>query len=193
MMEVRSIEIRGKNMKKINLSMVLILGIALCWGSSLAIAQKAGYAQQFAILKRMKPELTTIGVIGSTLTDKNIEALTHAAVGQGLKIAVGVPKSIREIAEIYRKLVTENKVQIIFIPDGNDNIVLGNGFEFLKESSLSDRIGIMVPQQSLVGGGALCSVTMEDGKYKAFVNQRIAQVVGANIPGGDEKITYVTQ
>lgn len=178
-------------MKK-NYLYIIAMGLTLCLGSSLAVAQKAGYAQQLAILKRLKPELTTIGVMGSTLSDKNIEAISHAAAGQGLKIAVGVPKSIRDIAEIYRKLV-EKGAQAIFIPDGSDNLVLGNGFEFLRESSLTDRVGIMVPQQSLVSGGALCSVTMEDGKIKAFVNQRIAQVVGANIPGGDEKVTYVTQ
>ncbi len=172
---------------------IVAMGITLFLSSSLSVAQKAGYAQQFAILKRMKPELTTIGVMGSTLTEKNIESLTHAATGQGLKIVIGVPKSVRDIAEIYRKLVVGNKVQVIFVPDADDNIVLGNGFEFLRESSLTDRVGIMVPQQSLVSGGALCSVTMEDGKYKAFVNQRIAQVVGANIPGGDEKVTYITQ
>ncbi|HVN47690.1 MAG TPA: hypothetical protein VMU30_02595 [Bacteroidota bacterium] len=178
-------------MKK-NYLYIAVIGITLCLGSSSTFAQKAGYAQQFAILKRMKPELTTIGVMGSMLNDKSIDALTHAAAGQGLKIVVGVPKSIHDVAEIYRKLVDKG-AQVIFVPDGSDNLVLGNGFEFLRESSLTDRIGIMVPQQSLVSGGALCSVTMEDGKYKAFVNQRIAQVVGANIPGGDEKVTYVTQ
>jgi uncharacterized protein YunC (DUF1805 family) len=187
--------LKEKNMKNNRLFYILLfVGIAVCGEMSVSVAQKAGYAQQFAILKRLKPELTTIGVLGSTLSEKNIEDLTRAAVGQGLKIAIGVPKSMPDIAQLYRKLVSEKGAQIIFIPDANDNIMLGNGFEYLRESALSDRIGIMVPQQSLVSGGALCSVTMEDGKYKAFVNQRIAQAVGANVPAdGGAKVTYIVQ
>ena len=178
-------------MKK-NFLYIALIGITLVLSTSYSFAQKAGFAQQFAVLKRMKPELTTIGVMGSTLVDKNIDALTHAAAGLGLKIVVGIPRSMRDIADVYRELL-KNGAQVIFIPDGNDNLVLGNGFEYLRDNSLTDRIGIIVPQQSFVSTGALCSVTMEDGKLKAFVNQKIAQVVGANIPGGDDKVMYVTQ
>jgi hypothetical protein len=132
MLEVRSLELRGKNMKKINLSMLLILGIALCWGSSLAVAQKAGYAQQFAILKRMKPELTTIGVIGSTLTEKNIEAITvaaeHTATGtqQIVQTAGDLHQLTGRLDNLLMRFKLTNDENEIMVPKENKNLRKSN-------------------------------------------------------------------
>lgn len=152
------------------------------------------YGQQLAVMKKIKAGLSTVGVLSNTLGDKALEDITRAAMGQGLKIFIARPKDAREIAALYKTLVVEKKVQMLWIPDGQDKLLLGVGFEFLKENALPDKIGLCVPDQGLVSQGALCSVGMENGKLTAYINQRISGVVGAEVPAEENSpINFVTR
>lgn len=170
---------------------LLAAWILLC--SSSLFAQKASLGQQVAVLKAMKGDLKVIGVISSNISDKMTQDVTRAAVSQGVTAVIAKVKDAREVASLYKKLVAEKKIQVLWVPDASDDVVMGLGMQYLIENTAMDRVGLCVPQKSLVAGGALCCVTMEDGKLTAVVNKKIAAVGGFAVPTEGGGITFVTQ
>lgn len=162
---------------------------------ALAVSQTpAPYTQQVAVMKLIRPGLTTIGVMTSSLSEKSIENIVRAAEAQGLKIIIAKPQQPSEIAELYDKLVGGKKIELLWIPDPSDKMLLGMGFNFLREKALGDKIGILVPTEDLVSSGALCSIMKDNGKLMAYVNERIAPLVGASVPSGPpSSVTYITK
>ncbi|MCX7985145.1 MAG: hypothetical protein N3A63_09620, partial [Bacteroidetes bacterium] len=137
---------------------------------------------------------TTIGVIGSKLDDKAIEAWTRAGLALGVKVIIGLPKNVRDVPQVYKTLVKEKKVEIILIADADDDLMTGMGFDYLREVALNDQIGIFAPKPELVSNGAICSIISENGQLKAFVNQKLANVLGLSIPSETgPSISYVVQ
>jgi ABC-type uncharacterized transport system substrate-binding protein len=168
---------------------LLVLGSGLATGQTLA-----SYGQHVAIAKKMKPGLTTLGIFGSNLSDKMIEQISRAATGQGVKIVIAKPQDAGQVASFYNKLAGEKKVEMIWFPDPADHMILGIGFEFLREKAVTDKIGLIVPQESLVASGGLCTVLVDGGKLKVIVNQRIAQVIGLSVPAeSSESVTFVSR
>jgi hypothetical protein len=158
-----------------------------------SFAQKASFGQQVAVMKTIKADLKTIGVISSVMTDKMTQDLTRAGVSQGITIVIAKAKDAREVSSLYKKLVGERKIQILWIPDAGDDVVMGLGMDFLKENTAMDGVGLCVPAKNLVAGGALCCVQSEDGKLVAYVNKKIAAVVGATVPAESAGISFVMQ
>ena len=116
----------------------------------------ASMSQQIAAMKMLNPGLKTIGVIGSTLTDKDLADITRYGMGMGVEMVFARPKDARDIASMYKKMVNDKKVQMVWMPDPNDKTMLEIGFEFLKDETLVDKIGLCVPKQELTQSGALC-------------------------------------
>lgn len=172
----------------------IVATLIIAIGTHFALAQKASYGQQLAIAKSIKPNLTTIGIISSKLDDKAIEAWTRAGLALGVKVIIGLPKNVRDVPSVYKTLVKEKKVELLLIPDADDELMTGMGFDYLRETALNDQIGIFAPKPDMVGSGAICTVINDNGKLKAFVNQKIAQVLGLNVPTeSGPSITYVVQ
>lgn len=156
--------------------------------------QTVTYAQMVFILKTLKPDLNIIGVLSNSLTEKDIASLTRGAQGQGVNVFVGQPGSAKEISELYKKLVSEKKAQIIIIPSADDEMILKVGFEYLVENSALDKVGLCVPDPQLLTQGAFCYITKENGKFAAYINQRVSTLVGAKIPEtGSPTITFVSK
>ncbi|HTY38092.1 MAG TPA: hypothetical protein VMH23_13325 [Bacteroidota bacterium] len=157
-------------------------------------AQAASYGQQVAVAKALKPGLTTLGIFATNLSDKAIEQISRAAAGQGVKVVVAKPQDAGQVSAFYTKLVSEKKAELIWLPDASDNMLLGIGFEFLRAKALGDKVGLIVPQESLVASGGLCTVQLDGGKVKVIVNQKIAQMIGLSVPSdAGESITYVSR
>lgn len=171
-----------------------LLAVAVAFLSVGACAQTpASYGQQIAVAKTIVQDLKHIGVLTSTLTEKDLESINRAALGQGVKLFVGRVKDPSLIASLYKTLVNDKGSQIIWIPTQDDGLLHDMGFKYLRESSVRDKVGLLVPNNALVPSGALCSVATEEGKVKAYVNQRIAEAVGASIPAGEGPITFVVR
>jgi ABC-type uncharacterized transport system substrate-binding protein len=143
---------------------------------------QATYPQQIAVMKILNPNVKTIGALGGGLTEKAIQALARAGLGQGIQVVVAIPRNASEIATLYKTLVKTKKADMIWLPDPDDGLMLGVGFEFLKSNTVLDKTGLCVPTAALVASGGLCSVQVEDGKLVVYVNQRIAGVIGAGVP-----------
>jgi len=184
--------IRPRGGRKLLIAMGLFLALMLHAGT--ALGQKAGSAQQIAVMKTLKPGVVTVAVFSSTIDEKGIESWTRAGMSLGVKVVVAKPKAMADIAGLYRSVVKEKSAQMILIPDASDELMTGVGFEYLRETVLADQVGILAPQEAMVSNGALCFVTTENGKLKVFVNQRIAQVIGANVPSEPgASVTYVVR
>jgi len=118
----------------------------------------------------------------------------RAALGQGIKIAIAKVNDVSEISSLYKSLITEHSAELVWIPNVNDDILLGVGFDFLRENTILDRVGLCVPAKELVAKGALCSVESQNEKVVVYLNKRIAQVDGINPPTSqDPTIQYVVQ
>jgi hypothetical protein len=158
-----------------------------------AMAQKATFGQQVAVMKTIKSDLKVIGVISSNISDKTTQDVTRAAVSQGVTVVIAKSKDAREVASLYKKLVSDKKIQLLWIPDAGDDVVMGLGMQYLIENTAMDRVGLCVPVKTLVAGGALCCVQIEDGKLTVFVNKKIASVVGASVPAEAAGINFIMQ
>lgn len=169
-----------------------VFGMLLLFVTS-SFAQKASLGQQVAVMKTMKADLKTIGVISSNISDKLTQDLTRAGVSQGITVVIAKVKDAREVASLYKKLVSERKIQMLWAPDAGDEVVMGLGMDYLKENTAMDGVGLCVPMKALVGTGALCYVQSEDGKLTAYVNKKIAAVVGALVPAEAAGISFVMQ
>ncbi len=175
-------------------SINVLVAISLLIIPSEAYAQKATYGQQIAIAKVIKPGLTTIGVIGSKLDDKTIEGWTRAGLSLGVKVIIGLPQNVRDVPSVYKTLVKDKKVELLLIADASDDLMTGMGFDYLREVALNDRIGIFAPKPEMVNNGAICTVTSDNGQLKAYVNQKLAQVLGLTVPTeSGQSISYVLQ
>ncbi len=172
-----------------------LAAIVLFMGASKGEAQsKLTYAQSIFLLKALKPSLKSLGVIASTLTDQEIKSIGKAALGQGIKVTVAKVTDVREISSLYKMLVSEHNAELVWIPDKSDEVLLGVGFEFLRENTILDRVGLVVPTRDLVAKGALCSVESANEKVVVYLNKRIAQVDGINLPSNqDPSVQYVVQ
>jgi hypothetical protein len=175
-------------------AVAIVVSAACCvLFSASAFAQKASYGQQVAVMKALKADLKTIGVIGLNLSDKMTQDLTRAGLQQGVTIVIAKPKDPREVATLYKTLVSGKKIQMLWLPETADEVVTSVSFDFLKENSLMDRIGLCVPEKKLVPSGVLCAVQIENGKLIVYANKKIASVVGVTIPGEGSDIPFVSQ
>ena len=175
--------------------MLLIAGfIVLGTTTSVLRAQTLGTrSQQIAAMKSLKPGLKAIGVMASTLTDDDLQEITRYGLGQGIEMIFARPKASRDIAAMYKKMITDNKVEMIWMPDPGDQTMLTAGFEFLRENALLDKVGLCVPDEKMVESGALCVVVKNSGKLVVHINRKIAEVLGIAIPQESGSMTFVAQ
>ena len=175
-------------------SFILVLSLVVLVHAGAQAQTAASYGQQIAVAKTLKPGLSTIGVFGSNLSDKSIDMMSRAATGQGVKIVVAKPQDAGQVSQFYATLVGEKKAEFIWLPDPSDAMMLGIGFEFLRVKALADKVGLIVPRESLVATGGMCTVLVEGGKLRVIVNQKIAQLIGLSVPRGDgDSMTFVAQ
>ena len=171
---------------------LLVVTLLLMTASGADAQSKLTYAQNIFLLKTLKPSLKNIGVIASTLSDQEVKAIGKAALGQGIKVTIAKVTDVSEISGLYKMLINEHNAELVWIPDRSDEILLGVGFEFLRENTILDRVGLIVPTKDLVAKGALCSLETANEKVVVYVNKRIAQVDGINPPTSqDPSVQYV--
>lgn len=155
---------------------------------------KAAFGQQLFLLKSLKPGAKTVGVMGASLTDADVQSLTRAGMGIGVTVVVARPANARDVAVLYKRLVSENKVDLLFVTSGGGAWFEEASVEYLRENAILDRVGLCVPVKEQLTGGALCTIQSEGGKLVVHVNQKVANVVGAAVPSEQNgSIAYVVQ
>ncbi len=153
---------------------------------SVSTAQvKTSYGQNMYLMKALVPTLQHIGVLSSTLKEDEIESIARAAKGLGIKVSVARVTDARDLAGLYKRLTKEYRAEMVWIPDAADRLLLGLGFEYLRETTVVDRIGLCVPAREFVSRGALCSVERENGKLTVYLNRRVANVDGIKRPAAE--------
>jgi len=166
---------------KIQLIVVCTVLICLIMVSTLAAQTPAGYPQQLFVMTKLVPSLKTIGVISSNATDQLIQRTNIAGLPYGVKVYIAKAGTPRDIPGLYQSLI-KKEVQMIWIPDKSDEMMMEKGFEYLREMALENKIGLCVPETKMIPEGALCSIQLEGNKVVAYINKRVAQVTGATIP-----------
>lgn len=151
----------------------------------------AGYTQQIYVINKLIPSIKSIGIISNTATEPFIEATRRAGLSSGIKVIIAKANSPQEIPELYQTL-RKKEVKMIWLPDKNDVMLLEKGFEYLRETTLEDKIGLCVPVSKMVSEGALCCIQIEGNKLTVYIDRRVAQAIGATIPNDpDSSIKYV--
>ncbi|HTY09825.1 MAG TPA: hypothetical protein VMF88_02025 [Bacteroidota bacterium] len=173
---------------------LMLFGLILSGAHHIEAQSKPSYGQQIAVIKILQPDVKIIGVMGATLSEKDVQDITRAGLAQGMQIVVGLPQNPREISDIYKRLLNEKKIQVLWVPKGSDDMMMGIGFEYLRSTTLLDKIALYIPNPDLLPSGALCSVQMESGKLTVYVNQKIATLLGARVPAEQsESVTFVSR
>jgi ABC-type uncharacterized transport system substrate-binding protein len=149
--------------------------------SMIAAQTPAGFAQQIFVMTKMMPSVKSIGVISSKITDQFVQAAMRAGLPYGIKVHVARATSPRDIPGLYQSLLKKD-ITMIWIPDKDDAMMIDLGFEYLREITLENKIGLCVPVSKMVTEGALCSIQMEQNKVTVYINKRVAQVIGADVP-----------
>jgi ABC-type uncharacterized transport system substrate-binding protein len=183
-------------MNSIARHVVLVVAVMFAAGtlSEVSAQSKAAYGQQMFLLKSLKPGTKSIGVIGAALSDADVQSLTRAGMGLGLTVVVARPTNARDVAVLYKKLVADNKIELLLVAPGGGDWFEGASVEYLRENALLDRVGLCVPTMAHLAGGALCSIQSENGKLVVHVNQKVANVVGAAVPADQSaSIAYVVK
>ena len=147
--------------------------------------QPAALSQQIYVLKQLEPKLKTIGVMGSSISDKEMQDISRLGLSQGIEFVFARPKSPQEISLLYNQMVAQKKIQMIWLPYANDETMLGIGFQFLRENTPLDKIGLCAPKKPLVESGALCSVQKEEGKVVVYLNKKSAELLDIKVPASD--------
>ncbi len=181
-------------MKRISLvQKVFRIGFLLVALQCVGFAQSPiTYGQQISILKSLKSDLHVIGVMAGNISEKDISNFSRTAQQQGIQVFVAQPKDPREIPDLYKKLIREKKAQLILIPNADDALMLQIGYEYLKENAIVDKVGVCVPDVSLISQGAFCFITKENGKFTVYINERVSSYVGAAVPKEENpSINYV--
>jgi len=174
-------------------ALALAIGMLLSCASDTGLAQNVpGYAQMIFVSKMLKPDVKSVGIISANMSDKEAEKAARAGMGQNIAVVLARPKSAGDVSSLYRRMVSEKKVEFILLPDPADELMTGPGFEYLREAALSDKIGIIVVSESLLSSGALACVVNRDGQTKAMVNHKVATVLGISpAEGGSTPLSYV--
>lgn len=176
------------------LSLLAFLAIWSGTTTELAGQSKAAFGQQLFLLKSLKPGVKNVGVIGAALSDADVQSLTRAGLGIGLTVVVARPANARDVAVLYKRLVNENKIDMLLVTPGGGAWFEEASVEYLRENALLDRVGLCVPARQQLTGGALCSIENENGKLVVHVTQKVANVVGAVVPSEQSgSIAYVVQ
>ena len=175
------LEKNGRMQKRIKSVFVYSIFLILLSTSMIVAQTPAGYAQQVFVMTKLMPSVKSIGIISSKATDQFVQSVNRAGLSLGIKVFIAKAKSTQEIPKLYRMLL-KNEVKIIWLPDKDDAMLLDLGFEYLREITLEDKIGLCVPVSTMVPEGGLCSIQIEENKVTVYLNRRIAQIVGANIP-----------
>ena len=163
-------------------SIKLFLVFCLFLPTLLSAQSKPTFGQVLGVIKKLKADLTVVGVMSTTLSSKDIENMTRSAMQQGVKLFVTEPKDVREVPALYKALVNDKKAQMIIITDIADKTMTGMGFDFIKETATMDRVGICAPDPALVSQGAMCSIVKENEKIVVYVNQKVLAFVSAKMP-----------
>ena len=174
-------------------AIIVALAVLLLMPVEMSAQQTAAIGQQLYVMKILNPQLKIVGVLGSSLSDEDLQYITRMGIAQGIEIIFARPKGSNEIAKLYKLMVSTQKVQMIWLPDSNDVTMLGIGFQFLRENTLLDKVGLCTPFKPMVDTGALCSVQKENGKVVAYVNKRNADLLNISVPVNEPNalITYV--
>ncbi len=105
-------------------SMLLLVSLILVLVGSVPdvfVAQSAvSFGQQVAVLKSLKSDLQVLGVMSSTLNEKETANITRTATQQGLKVFVAQITKPQDIAQFYKKLVTDTDINIHSIQEGHN-------------------------------------------------------------------------
>lgn len=168
---------------RLKIRLVFITTVLLGLGvvSQMAAQTQAGYSQQIFAMTKIFPSAKIIGIISNKATDSFMQSATRAGLPFGMKVIIAKAKSPSEIPNLYHTLLKDG-VKIIWLPDKNDEMLLDKGFEYLREITLEDKIGLCAPVSHMVSEGALCCIQVEENKLTVYIDRKVAQVVGVTIP-----------
>ena len=157
-----------------------VILLTLLTASMMPAQTSAGYGQQIFVLIKLMPSIKSIGIISNNVTETFTQATARAGLPFGIKVFVAKADKPKDIPELYHMLLKKG-IKIIWLPDKDDAMLLNMGFEYLRETTLEDKIGLCVPVSKMVSEGALCCVQIDGNKLIVYINKRVAQVIGVNI------------
>lgn len=165
----------------------------LMTGSPEALDSNATPLQQLYVMKELVPNLQTVGLIwkqSSVNSGELLPKIQRAAAATSVKVVIADAEELREIAEKFRDLTDNYRIQALWIITNDDLTGSSLGQDFLIKNSVIKGIPIFAPSTDWVSKGACATLLNEGGSVKLFVNKKTADVLKIKIP---EKYMATTQ
>lgn len=172
------------------LAAVLLVGMAP--GSSFVpqadggeVRNEVGLVQQLFFLNKMNPDIERVGVIwkkGADNQDDKLQTAKRAAASIGGKLYVGYVTDRSEVAEQFRRLVSDHNVGAIWIVE-NDGIVDASApREYLIKNTIEKGVPLLAPTTDWVDAGAPVTIAKSGGKAQIVLNEAAAKATGLQVP-----------
>jgi ABC-type uncharacterized transport system substrate-binding protein len=157
--------------------------------ASIAVPARAGDVsplQQLFVLKEIRPDIERVGIVWHRASaDRSglMSQVERAAASTGVRVFVSYADDVGEIANAYRELVRQHRIQAVWIVDGND-VVTGStsGRDFLIRNTASQGIPLVAPDDTWVEAGAHMSFFRQGSNIRIKVNRRAADAARLVIP-----------
>lgn len=146
--------------------------------------EPATHNQQLFVLKSLKPDVKTVGLLvsGSFAADsESMTSVSRAAAGAGFKVILGTVESVRDVASKFRDLRAEGIDAVWVVETGglmNDRATRS----FLIDNSARGRLPLLAPNATWVSEGACASVEKGGAGLSVSLNQKVLSALSITVP-----------
>ncbi len=164
---------------------LLLLPALLLLAAAAPLANEpATHNQQLFVLKSLKPDAKSVGLMVSADFARDEAAMTsvrRAATGAGVKIFLGTVETVRDVATKFRDLKGEN-VDAIWVIEAEG--VMGDRAtrSFLIDNTTRQRVPLMAPSATWVAEGAAAAVEKGGAGLSVAVNAKVLAALSINVP-----------
>ncbi len=146
--------------------------------------EPAGPNQQLFVLKTLKPDVKSVGLLVSARfagDEAAMNGVRRAAAGAGFKIYLGTIETVRDVAAKFRDLKGEG-VDAIWVVEGDG--IMGDRATrtFLIENTTRGRMPLLAPTEAWVTEGATAAVEKGGSGLNVAVNSKVLAALSISVP-----------
>ena len=175
-------------MRSVTRVFLLLIAATILAATSASAKSPLTPIQQMFLLKKMKPDVGTVGIIWaeSANHEEMMPLVKRAVSSTGMKLVVSYAGSMQDVASQFREMKSDHGIQALWIID--DSGVLDNDVarRFLIQNATESGIPILAPSPDWVTAGASASLQKRDGEVQIVLNKAAAAATALAVPADYE-------